>query len=103
MGQPSTLPNVLMIVPDTICQQVQRQCNPVLIYLGFRPMTTEQAQTVVAKTQTDIFTKAFGWQRAREAQAIGIYPFFTPFDDSEGTIVRAGDREILMLGSNNYL
>lgn len=66
-------------------------------------MTTEQAQTVIAKTQTDIFTKAFGWQRAREAQAIGIYPFFTPFDDSEGTVVRAGDREILMLGSNNYL
>jgi len=66
-------------------------------------MTTEQAQTVIEKTQTDIFTKAFGWQRAREAQAIGIYPFFTPFDDSEGTVVRAGDREILMLGSNNYL
>src|SRR5436189_6229764 len=66
-------------------------------------MTTDQAQTVLEKTQADIFTKAFTFQRAREAQAIGIYPFFVPFDDSEGTVVRAGDREILMLGSNNYL
>jgi 8-amino-7-oxononanoate synthase len=67
-------------------------------------MSADQAQTpLIEKTQADIFSKAFGFQRAREAQAIGIYPFFVPFDDSEGTVVRAGDREILMLGSNNYL
>jgi 8-amino-7-oxononanoate synthase len=68
-------------------------------------MSADQAAqtTLIEKTQADIFSKAFGFQRAREAQAIGIYPFFVPFDDSEGTIVRAEGREILMLGSNNYL
>ena len=51
----------------------------------------------------DIFEKAHGFTRAREAQAMGFYPYFIPFDDSEGTFVRAGDREIIMIGSNNYL
>ena len=64
--------------------------------------STMQADAL-ERAEADIFAKALGWQRAREAQAIGIYPFFTPFDDSEGTVVRSGDREILMLGSNNYL
>jgi 8-amino-7-oxononanoate synthase len=51
----------------------------------------------------DIFDKAQAFTRAREAQAIGLYPFFIPFDDAEGTIVRIDGREIIMIGSNNYL
>jgi 8-amino-7-oxononanoate synthase len=59
--------------------------------------------SVSEQERMDIFTKAFGFTRAREAQAMGIYPFFIPFDDSEGTTVRFGDREVIMIGSNNYL
>jgi 8-amino-7-oxononanoate synthase len=51
----------------------------------------------------DIFEKAGGFTRAREAMAIGLYPYFVPFDDSEGTVVRRDGRDIIMLGSNNYL
>jgi 8-amino-7-oxononanoate synthase len=51
----------------------------------------------------DIFEKAHNFTRAREAQAMGIYPFFIPFEDSEGTVVRYEGREIIMLGANNYL
>lgn len=51
----------------------------------------------------DIFEKAHKFTRAREAQAMGIYPFFIPFEDSEGTVVRYQGREIIMIGSNNYL
>jgi 8-amino-7-oxononanoate synthase len=51
----------------------------------------------------DIFDKAQAFTRAREAQAIGLYPFFIPFDDAEGTIVRIDGRKIIMIGSNNYL
>ena len=51
----------------------------------------------------DIFEKAQSFTRAREAQAMGIYPFFVPFEDSEGTVVRYQGREIIMIGSNNYL
>src|SRR5262245_24904603 len=55
------------------------------------------------KTKTDIFEKAASFTRAREAMAMGIYPYFTAFDDSEGTIVRRSGREVIMIGSNNYL
>lgn len=51
----------------------------------------------------DIFEKAHNFTRAREAQAMGVYPFFIPFEDSEGTVVRYEGREIIMLGANNYL
>ncbi|NDJ34254.1 MAG: pyridoxal phosphate-dependent aminotransferase family protein [Chloroflexi bacterium] len=59
--------------------------------------------TTVQQEKTDIFAKAFGYTRAKEAQAAGIYPFFVPFDDSEGTVVYYQGREIIMIGSNNYL
>lgn len=53
--------------------------------------------------RVDIFDKVKEFTRAREAQAMGFYPFFIPFDDSEGTVVRYEGREIIMIGSNNYL
>ena len=51
----------------------------------------------------DIFEKAGGFTRAKEAQAIGLYPYFIPFDDSEGTVVYRDGKEIIMHGSNNNL
>ena len=59
--------------------------------------------SVVEKSKTDIFEKAHAFTRAREAQAMGIYPYFIPYEDSEGTTVRYQGREIIMLGANNYL
>jgi len=53
--------------------------------------------------RVDIFEKTKEFTRAREAQAMGFYPFFIPFEDSEGTVVRYEGREIIMIGSNNYL
>jgi 8-amino-7-oxononanoate synthase len=57
----------------------------------------------IEEQRVDIFDKAAEFTRARDAQAMGIYPFFIPFEDSEGTIVRYEGREIIMIGSNNYL
>ncbi len=34
---------------------------------------------------------------------MGIYPYFIPFDEAEGTIFLYEGREVIMLGSNNYL
>ena len=51
----------------------------------------------------DIFSKCFDYQDARMAQAAGLYPYFLPLEDSEGTEVVVGGRRILMIGSNNYL
>jgi 8-amino-7-oxononanoate synthase len=39
----------------------------------------------------------------RTAQARGLYPYFIPLDESEGTTVVIGGRRLIMIGSNNYL
>ncbi len=51
----------------------------------------------------DIFQKTGEFTRAKDAKRAGFYPFFIPFKDSEGTTVTYEGREILMIGSNNYL
>jgi len=51
----------------------------------------------------DIFTKCGEFTDARLAQAAGLYPYFLPLEDTEGTEVVVDGRRILMIGSNNYL
>ncbi|RLC61766.1 MAG: 8-amino-7-oxononanoate synthase [Chloroflexi bacterium] len=50
-----------------------------------------------------LFDKCRAFSRAREAQAAGLYPYFIPLTDSEGTEVTVGDHLLIMIGSNNYL
>lgn len=42
-------------------------------------------------------------RRVREATAVGVYPYFRALSDSEGTTATFEGREVIMLGSNNYL
>ncbi len=42
-------------------------------------------------------------KRVKEAQSIGIYPYFRALSDSEGTTAVIDGKEVVMLGSNNYL
>jgi 8-amino-7-oxononanoate synthase len=51
----------------------------------------------------DIFEKSETFVIARLAQASGLYPYFLPIENSEGTEATIGGRHVLMLGSNNYL
>jgi 8-amino-7-oxononanoate synthase len=51
----------------------------------------------------DIFAKCGEFTDARLAQAAGLYPYFLPLEDTEGTEVVINGRRILMIGSNNYL
>jgi 8-amino-7-oxononanoate synthase len=51
----------------------------------------------------DLFEKCRQYTVAREAQAAGLYPYFIPLTDSEGTEVTVGDHRLIMIGSNNYL
>lgn len=51
----------------------------------------------------DLFDKCHQFTYARTAQEIGIYPFFIPLSQSEGTVAWVGDHRILMCGANNYL
>ena len=51
----------------------------------------------------DIFEKCSGYTLAKEAMAIGMYPYFIPLTESEGTEASYQGRRLIMCGSNNYL
>jgi 8-amino-7-oxononanoate synthase len=51
----------------------------------------------------DIFSKAYAFDLADRLRHLGIYPFFQPFDKSEGAEAILDGKRVLMFGSNNYL
>jgi 8-amino-7-oxononanoate synthase len=51
----------------------------------------------------EIFDKCYEFTRAEEAIAMGIYPFFTPIEEVYGNKVKVDGKEMIMVGSNNYL
>ena len=51
----------------------------------------------------DVFDKCFKFMTADNARAMGVYPFFRPLDFNNGPIAQLEGREVIMLGSNNYL
>jgi 8-amino-7-oxononanoate synthase len=59
--------------------------------------------TAQAVQQIPLFDKCRGFTRAREAQAAGLYPYFTPITEAEDTVVTIHGKTKVMMGSNNYL
>ena len=51
----------------------------------------------------DIFEKCSGFTAAKDAMKQGIYPYFMPLTDTEGTEVDYRGHRLIMCGSNNYL
>jgi len=51
----------------------------------------------------DLFDKIKSFTAAKEAMALGIYPYFRALSDSEGVTATFEGKEVVMLGSNNYL
>lgn len=51
----------------------------------------------------DLFEKARQFTRPQEVKALGLYPYFLPLEDTEGTEVVIYGKRIVMIGSNNYL
>jgi len=51
----------------------------------------------------DLFDKAKNFTEARDAMKLGIYPFFRALTDSEGVTATFEGKDVVMLGSNNYL
>jgi 8-amino-7-oxononanoate synthase len=51
----------------------------------------------------DLFEKCYQFTQAREVMALGIYPFFHPVDPYRGTVAKFDGKEVIMIGSNNYL
>jgi len=51
----------------------------------------------------DIFSKCREFTTAKEAIEQGVYPYFIPLDENEGTEVVFQGKRLIMCGSNNYL
>jgi len=51
----------------------------------------------------DIFTKCKNFSAASDAKASGLYPYFIPLTESEGTVAEYKGKSLIMCGSNNYL
>jgi 8-amino-7-oxononanoate synthase len=51
----------------------------------------------------DKVTKDELMSRVNEASSIGMYPYFRALSDSEGTTATFEGKEVVMIGSNNYL
>ena len=51
----------------------------------------------------DVFDKIGSFTEAKEAMALGLYPYFRALSDSEGVTATFEGKEVVMLGSNNYL
>lgn len=62
-----------------------------------------EAGTKAGAARADVFYKCYTYTRADEVKAAGLYPYFIPIEDSEGTVVTIGGQKKIMLGSNNYL
>lgn len=55
------------------------------------------------RARTRLLDKVASFTRARELQEVGLYPYFKPITDSEGTVLVIEGLEKLNMGSNNYL
>ena len=51
----------------------------------------------------DLFDKCHDFTAAKEAMAAGLYPYFIPLSETEGTEVVINGKRLIMIGSNNYL
>ena len=50
-----------------------------------------------------IAEKVARFEEARKVMAAGIYPYFRPIESDQDTMVQMNGKNVLMLGSNNYL
>jgi 8-amino-7-oxononanoate synthase len=51
----------------------------------------------------DLFEKCRTYSRASDFQRSGLYPYFLPLTESEGTVAEHNGKKLIMCGSNNYL
>lgn len=51
----------------------------------------------------DILAKANNWTMVDQIIEMGLYPYFQALDENQGPVARYQGREVIMLGSNNYL
>ncbi len=56
-----------------------------------------------ASVSIPLLKKAYGYTRARETRAAGLYPYFRAISSAQDTEVIMNGQRVLMFGSNSYL
>ncbi|MBN2268911.1 MAG: pyridoxal phosphate-dependent aminotransferase family protein [Acholeplasmataceae bacterium] len=51
----------------------------------------------------DLFKKIYAYDTAKKAKEAGYYPYFHELTSKQDTVVHMEGREVIMIGSNNYL
>ena len=51
----------------------------------------------------DLFEKCFSFVRDKEVKSLGLYPYFKPISRLAGPHVTVDGKDMIMIGSNNYL
>ena len=51
----------------------------------------------------DLFDKCRNFEEAKRVEAAGLYPYFRQISSGPGTVVIAEGKELIMIGTNNYL
>lgn len=62
-------------------------------------------QSTTSNSAADLFQKvrSFAEQKAEKIAAIGFYPYYTAIQENHGSRVVIDGRDLIMIGSNNYL
>lgn len=65
--------------------------------------TLEGRMELFSKGGKDVFSKAFDFLEADMARQMNIYPCYLPIERNDGPVCLIKGKEVIMLGSNNYL
>ncbi|MFH1699491.1 MAG: pyridoxal phosphate-dependent aminotransferase family protein [Candidatus Zixiibacteriota bacterium] len=63
----------------------------------------QQESKKILRKADDLFQKCREWTAAKEIMAAGFYPYFRPISSALGDEVIVAGKEMIMIGSNNYL
>lgn len=67
------------------------------------PASLDDRMSLFSKSGDDVFNKAYELSAVDMLQQMNLYPYFLPIDRNEGPLAIIDDKEVVMLGSNNYL
>lgn len=65
--------------------------------------TLDDRMELFSKSGSDVFNKAYELTAVDMLKQMNIYPYYLTIDRNEGPVAIIGGKEVVMLGSNNYL
>ncbi|HXH39213.1 MAG TPA: aminotransferase class I/II-fold pyridoxal phosphate-dependent enzyme [Thermoanaerobaculia bacterium] len=106
-GHPEYTPTLARLLARSIAQpeNTHRPFSDQERPLGPSPgdLATVKRAWEPASLDSDVFQKAWHYDRAREGRLAKLYSFFPVFESAQTPVVQHEGRPVVMLGSNSYL